>query len=78
MGRREELDNMTEADKVADLISSLDQHGCIRIDNRHAMAFWGSAIQKLVDDGVAESELIENYEGQYSYLKVTPVSPAPE
>jgi len=73
MGRRDELDNMTESDKVADLLSNLDRHGCLRIDNRHALAFWGSAIQKLKDDGIVETEMVENYEQQYSYLKVTPV-----
>jgi hypothetical protein len=72
MGRRSEaLDAMTEAGKEAEIIAQIEEHGCIRIEGRPALGFWGGAIQRLKDAGRVETEFVENYEGQYSYIKVT-------
>jgi len=63
---------MSEADKEADLLKNIEAHGMVRIEGRQALAFWGAAIDSLTAAGKVEHELIENYEGQYSYIKVTP------
>jgi len=71
MTRSEELDAMTEADKEADILKTIKDHGIVRIEGRQALAFWGGAIDSLKKAGKVEHELVENYEGQYSYIKVT-------
>lgn len=71
MEREEELDAMTEADKETDILARVKEHEAIRITSRPAMAFWGDAINRLETAGKVETEFIENYEGQYSYLLVT-------
>ena len=71
MSRKEELDAMSEEDKQADILKNINEHGCIRITSRQAEAFWGPAVDALVDAGKVKSEFIENYEGQYSYYRVT-------
>jgi len=71
MSRNDELDAMTEADKEADILKNIKQHGVIRITSRQAMGFWGTAIDRLEEAGKVKSEMIENYEGQYSYLQVS-------
>lgn len=71
MTRSEELDRMTEADKEIDILKQLEIWGSIRIDCKSAMGFWGGAIQRLEDAGRIQTRFVENYEDQYSYLKVT-------
>lgn len=71
MGRKEELDAMSEADKETDILKTVEEHEAIRITSRLGMAFWGAAIDRLKAAGKVETEFIENYEGQYSYLLVT-------
>lgn len=73
MGRSDELDAMSEADKEADILRNLREHGCVRLTSRPALAFWGAAVDRLVEAGKVQTELIEEYEAQYSYIKVTPV-----
>ena len=71
MTRSEELDVMSEADKEADLLKNIEAHGTIRIEGRQSLAFWGAAVDSLAAAGKVEHEHVENYEGQYSYIKVT-------
>ena len=71
MGRREELDAMSEAEKEADILKNIQAHGMIRIEGRQSLAFWGEALDSLKTAGKVKHELVENSEGQYSYLKVT-------
>lgn len=71
MGREEELDAMSEADKETDILARVKEHEAIRITSRPAMAFWGAAIDHLKAEGKVKTDFIENYEGQYSYLLVT-------
>lgn len=70
MGRKEELEAMSEEDKKEDLLKNIKEHGCIRITTRQAEAFWGAALNALIDEGKVKSEFVENYVGQYSYYKV--------
>ena len=72
MGRSAELDAMSEADKEADILKNIEAHGMIRIEGRQALGFWGGALDSLTAAGKVKHEIIENYEGQYSYIKVTP------
>ena len=72
MGRSEELDAMSEADKEADLLKSLREHGCVRLTGRSAVGFWGAAVDALREKGSVNVEHRENYEGQYSWIEVTP------
>ena len=71
MGRSEELDAMSEADKKTDILERLKQHGAITISNRYQLAFWGGAINRLKEAGKVETTFTELYEEQYSYLRVT-------
>lgn len=71
MTRNEELDAMTEADKEADILKNIKEHEVVRIQGRQAAAFWGGAIDSLTEAGKVKHELIENYEGQYSYIQVS-------
>lgn len=74
MTRSEELDAMTETDKETDILENIRVHGMIRIEGRQALAFWGGAIDRLKAAGKVEHEHIEEYEDQYSYIKVTTAS----
>lgn len=72
MGRsKAELDAMSEEDKQADILKSLEEHGQIRIDTRPALAFWGAAVDALVEQGKIETEFIDLEEQQYSFYRVT-------
>lgn len=71
MTRKEWLDTATEADKQKDILDNVAAHGAIRIYGRQSLAFWGEAIDSLVDAGKVQTELKTNYEAQESYLLVT-------
>ena len=70
MTRSEELDAMSESDKETDLLKNIKEHGMIRIYGRGSLAFWGGALNSLVEAGTVKTELVENYDAQESYLKV--------
>ena len=63
---------MSLEDKQEDLLKNIrgNEDGCIRITNKHAMAFWNDALVELERKGLIESEQKENYEGQYSWIEV--------
>lgn len=54
MGRNEELDAMSEADKEKDILKSLDEHGCVRLTSRPAVSFWGAAVNALERRGASK------------------------
>lgn len=61
---------MSEEDKERDLLAQLKEHEVLRIDTRPALAFWGGAIDRLEEAGKIKTEFHENYEQQYSYLRI--------
>lgn len=70
MTRSEELDRMTEADKQADILKSVAQHGCIRFYGKQSVAFWAAAIDALDDAGKIDVQFKEDYDGQCSWIEV--------
>lgn len=70
MTRTEQLNAMTEADKQADILANIEEHGAVRITDRHMLAFWGEAVEALKREGKVVASHHENYEGQYSYILV--------
>lgn len=73
MSRKEELDAMDLDAKKADIMKALETQANITFDSKPQMAFWGDAINALIDDGKIEGEWYESWEQQYSCYKVTKV-----
>jgi len=64
---------MSEDDKKADLMKMLNEepNSHLLIDTRQQLAFWGGAIDALVEEGKIEADFKEFYNEQYSRIKVT-------
>jgi hypothetical protein len=72
MTRAEQLSAMTEEDKRADLLRSLEEYGCVRLTSRQAVQFWGAAVDWLADAGKVKVRDRVDHEGQYSWIEITP------
>lgn len=69
--RTSELDAMSEADKEADIMERIRQHGAVSIDRREQLGFWGAAIERLRARGEVQVREHGSDEQQWTSLEVT-------